>query len=103
MATNNSNEQQTLEVLGHSLVIDRLQEKVERVAKRSTKVLLLGETGVGKGLLARVIHHKSLRCTKDFISVNCGALPPGLVESTLFGHEKGAFTSAVSQHIGYFD
>lgn len=103
MATNNSNEQQTLEVLGHSLVIDRLQEKVERVAKRSTKVLLLGEIGVGKGLLARVIHHKSLRCTKDFISVNCGALPPGLVESTLFGHEKGAFTSAVSQHIGYFE
>ena len=66
-------------------------------------MLLLGETGVGKGLLARVIHHKSLRCTKDFISVNCGALPPGLVESTLFGHEKGAFTSAVSQHIGYFE
>ena len=103
MATNNSNEQQILEMLGHSLAIDRLQEKIERVAKTSTKVLVLGETGVGKGLLARIIHHKSLRRTKDFIAVNCGAFPPGLIESTLFGHEKGAFTGAVSRHIGCFE
>lgn len=73
------------------------------MAKTSTKVLVLGETGVGKGLLARIIHRSSLRSTKDFISINCGALPPGLVESTLFGHEKGAFTGAVRQNIGWFE
>ena len=81
----------------------RLLQEAAKVAKRDTSVLLLGETGVGKGLFAETIHAMSPRHQLKLISVNCGGLPPGLIESELFGHEKGAFTSATSRHRGYFE
>ena len=81
----------------------QLLKQVEQVAETDTTVLVLGETGVGKSLLARTIHHTSPRRNQAFIQVNCGALPPGLVESELFGHEKGAFTGAGEQRIGCFE
>ena len=93
----------TSEILSQSSVMAQLLKKVKQVAETDTKVLVLGETGVGKGLLAQTIHKMSPRCERAFIPVNCGALPAGLVESELFGHEKGAFTSAVAQKIGCFE
>ena len=75
---------------------------MEQVAATDTRVLVLGETGVGKGLLAQTIHTKSPRHKHAFIAVNCGALPAGLIESELFGHEKGAFTGAVARRSGLF-
>ena len=90
-------------ILSQSPVMAQLLKKVEQVAATNTGVLVLGETGAGKGLLARTIHTSSPRREQAFIAVNCGALPPGLVESELFGHEKGAFTNAIEQRIGFFE
>ena len=90
-------------ILSQSAVMAQLLREVEQVAEANTRVLVLGETGVGKGLLARAIHKMSLRHEQAFIAVNCGALPAGLVESELFGHEKGAFTGAVERHLGFFE
>ena len=90
-------------ILSQSSVIARLLKKVGQVAKANTGVLVLGETGVGKGLLAQTLHHKSARRAHAFIAVNCGALPAGLVESELFGHERGAFTGAVGRRSGFFE
>ena len=90
-------------ILSHSPVIARLLNKVGQVAKANTGVLVLGETGVGKGLLAQTLHHKSARRAHAFIAVNCGALPAGLVESELFGYERGAFTGAVGRRSGFFE
>ena len=78
-------------------------EQTMRVAETAMTVLVLGETGTGKGLLAQVIHETSTRRMRPFIHVNCGALPAGLVESELFGHEKGAFTGADSRQLGRFE
>ena len=78
-------------------------EQTVRVAETAMTVLVLGETGTGKGLLAQVIHETSTRRMRPFIHVNCGALPAGLVESELFGHEKGAFTGADSRQLGRFE
>ncbi len=103
VATDDPTKSQASDVLGHSVLLAELLKKVEQVAATDTRVLVLGETGVGKGLLARTIHTKSLRCEQAFIAVNCGALPAGLVESELFGHEKGAFTNAVERRIGWFE
>jgi DNA-binding NtrC family response regulator len=75
----------------------------EQVAKTDVSVLLTGESGTGKEVFARFIHEKSLRATEKFIPINCGALPQGVLESELFGHEKGSFTGAVSQRKGYFE
>ncbi len=91
------------QVLSRSPAIALLLKRVPQVATTNIPVLLLGETGVGKGLLAHTIHHQSARGAATFHAVNCAALPAGLVESTLFGHEKGAFTSAVARHAGYFE
>ena len=91
------------EFITQSPVMDQLLEQVKRMAPTDMTMLVLGETGVGKGVLAQIIHKLSSRRGHPFISVNCGALPAGLVESELFGHEKGAFTSAASRHIGYFE
>ena len=74
-----------------------------RVANTAMTVLVLGETGTGKGLLAQSIHETSTRRKRPFIHVNCGALPTGLVESELFGHEKGAFTGASTRQLGCFE
>ncbi len=81
----------------------KVLEQLQLVAQTSTTVLILGETGVGKGMLAQRVHTLSLRQANPFVMVNCGAIPTGLVEDELFGHEKGAFTSAVGRRIGRFE
>ena len=94
---------QNVEVVSHNPAIARLLKMVDRVAEKKVPVLVLGETGVGKGLIAQRVHSLSTRCEQAFISVNCGVLPSSLIESELFGHEKGAFTGAVARRIGYFE
>ena len=89
--------------LSQSQSIARLLDQVESMAETDMTVLVLGETGVGKGVLARLLHNLSPRQANPFIPVNCGGLSAGLIESELFGHEKGAFTSANAQKIGYFE
>src|SRR4029077_10077363 len=76
---------------------------VKKVAKSNTTVLIRGETGTGKELIAGAIHHNSLRTSRNFVKVNCAALQENLLESELFGHEKGAFTGADRQRIGKFE
>ena len=88
------------EFVGRSAALRRVQEQLAQVAPTELTVLILGETGTGKGLAARLVHRLSPRQDQPFIQVNCGAIPAGLVESELFGHEKGAFTSAVSRQLG---
>ena len=91
------------EILGQSPVLLDALEKVNRVAKTDATVLITGETGTGKELIARAIHSASQRRDKPLIKVNCAALPAGLVESELFGHEKGAFSGAISRRVGRFE
>lgn len=91
------------EIIGQSPALLAALAKVERVAPTEATVLILGQTGTGKELIARAIHSRSGRRDKPFIKVNCATLPSGLVESELFGHEKGAFTGANSRRIGRFE
>jgi formate hydrogenlyase transcriptional activator len=91
------------EVVGRSTAIRRVLHKVETVASSDSSVLILGETGTGKELIARAIHDLSQRSKNAFVKLNCAAIPTGLLESELFGHEKGAFTGAITQHIGRFE
>jgi len=91
------------ELLGTSRAIEHVREMIARVAASDTTVLLLGETGTGKDLAARVIHSSSARADRPFIAVNCAALPDTLLESELFGHEAGAFTGAVARRLGRFE
>jgi DNA-binding NtrC family response regulator len=86
-----------------SPVMQRLMELVERVARTSASVLIMGETGSGKEIIARAIHHFSLRSSKPWVDVNCAALPDHLMESELFGHERGAFSGADSMKQGLFE
>jgi DNA-binding NtrC family response regulator len=86
-----------------SAALQRVMAMAERVAKTNASVLITGETGSGKEIIARAIHHYSLRCNKPWIDVNCGALPEHLVESELFGYEKGAFSGADAQKAGFFE
>ena len=88
------------EIIGQSKVLRDVLERVARVAATDATVLILGETGTGKELVARAIHNVSKRHSNSFIKVNCAAIPSGLLESELFGHEKGAFTGAVARKIG---
>ncbi len=90
------------EMIGRSPAIQRLQVFLERVASTTSSVLLLGESGTGKELAAAMIHTLSPRATRPFVAINCAAIAESLLESELFGHEKGAFTGAVSQHDGVF-
>jgi formate hydrogenlyase transcriptional activator len=88
------------EIVGQSQALTQLLSQVKTVAPSDATVLILGETGTGKELIARAVHRRSSRAAGNFIKVNCAAIPTGLLESELFGHEKGAFTGAVSQKIG---
>jgi len=88
------------EIIGESLALKRVLKQVETVAREEATVLILGETGTGKELIARAIHELSPRRERTFVKLNCSAIPAGLLESELFGHEKGAFTGALSQKIG---
>ena len=90
------------EMIGRSPAIQRLQVFLERVASTTSSVLLLGESGTGKELAAAMIHTLSPRASRPFVAINCAAIAESLLESELFGHEKGAFTGAVSQHDGVF-
>jgi len=88
------------EIVGESPALKRLLKQVETVASTDATVLILGETGTGKELIARALHHLSPRRERTFVKLNCAAIPTGLLESELFGHEKGAFTGAITQKIG---
>jgi formate hydrogenlyase transcriptional activator len=88
------------EIVGDSPALTQVMQQITRIASTDTTVLILGETGTGKELVARAIHKVSARSAKAFVKMNCAAVPSGLLESELFGHEKGAFTSAFSQKIG---
>jgi PAS domain S-box-containing protein len=91
------------EIIGSSKTLRKVLRQVEQVAKTDSTVLILGETGTGKELIARAIHHASDRKDKAMVKVNCSALPENLIESELFGHEKGAFTGAINRKIGRFE
>ncbi len=89
------------QMIGESVCIKELSKTLKKYARCDAEVLIQGETGVGKGLCARIIHQLSRRQHCPFIEVNCGAIPSGLIASELFGHEKGAFTGAVSERVGF--
>src|SRR5437016_205974 len=95
-------EQSFEHIVGDSPALHRTLQQVEIVAPTDSTVLLLGETGTGKELLARAIHDRSHRRDRTFVKLNCAAIPSGLLESELFGHERGAFTGAIAQKIGRF-
>jgi transcriptional regulator with GAF, ATPase, and Fis domain len=90
-------------IIGNSPALEALLEQVEHVAATDVAVLIQGETGTGKELIAHVIHTTSPRCGQAFVKVNCAAIPLDLLESELFGHEKGAFTGAIAQKVGRFE
>jgi formate hydrogenlyase transcriptional activator len=91
------------EIIGESLALKRILGQVQTVAPTDSTILILGETGTGKELIARAIHNLSARRERTLVKVNCAAIPTGLLESELFGHEKGAFTGAIMQRIGRFE
>jgi transcriptional regulator with GAF, ATPase, and Fis domain len=91
------------QIIGNSPALESVLAKVKRVAPTDSTVLVLGETGTGKELIAHAIHNCSPRCARPFVSLNCAAIPFDLLESELFGHEKGAFTGAMAQKIGRFE
>ena len=91
------------ELVWKSAVMQQVMARVERVAASETRVCILGETGTGKELVARTLHEKSPRRAGPFVTLNCAAVPAELIESELFGHEKGAFTGATTRHLGKFE
>ena len=91
------------EMIGHSAPINKIRETIDKVAPTEARVMITGENGVGKELVARWIHEKSNRASGPLVEVNCAAIPSELIESELFGHEKGSFTSAIKQRIGKFE
>src|SRR5437762_5752703 len=91
------------EIVGKSSALRKVLKQVETVATTDSTVLICGETGAGKELIARAIHDLSMRKSKAFVKLNCAAIPTGLLESELFGHERGAFTGAIAQRIGRFE
>jgi formate hydrogenlyase transcriptional activator len=91
------------QIVGDSPALETVLEEVRRVAPTGSTVLIQGETGTGKELIARAIHNISPRCGRPFIKLNCAAIPLDLLESELFGHEKGAFTGAITQKLGRFE
>src|SRR3984957_7112413 len=99
----NHNPRRFEQLIGRSRSLEVVLEQVERVAPTDSTVLIQGETGTGKELIARAVHNVSSRCGRPFIKLNCAAIPHALLESELFGHERGAFTGAVGQRIGRFE
>ena len=91
------------QLIGKSRSLEEVLEHVERVAPTDSTVLIQGETGTGKELIARAVHNVSSRCGRPFIKLNCAAIPFALLESELFGHERGAFTGAIAQRVGRFE
>jgi len=91
------------EIVGSSTPLRKVLAQIARVAQTESTVLIQGETGTGKELVARAIHRRSRRCSRAFIRVNCAAIPPALLASELFGHEKGAFTGAIQRRLGRFE
>jgi formate hydrogenlyase transcriptional activator len=91
------------QIIGQSAALEAVFEQVECVAPTDSTVLIQGETGTGKELIARAIHNISSRCGRSFVKLNCAAIPFDLLESELFGHEKGAFTGAIAQRVGRFE
>ena len=91
------------QLIGRSHSLEVVLEQVERVAPTDSTVLIQGETGTGKELIARAVHNVSPRCGRPFVKLNCAAIPDALLESELFGHERGAFTGAIAQKIGRFE
>jgi transcriptional regulator with GAF, ATPase, and Fis domain len=102
-ADQDANPRRFEQIIGSSPALESVLEQVERVAPTDSTVLVQGETGTGKELIARAIHNLSSRCGRPFIKLNCAAIPFDLLESELFGHEKGAFTGAIAQKIGRFE
>jgi formate hydrogenlyase transcriptional activator len=98
-----SYERRFQQIIGNSPALEAVLEQVERVAPTGSTVLIQGETGTGKELIAHAIHKLSSRCGRPFVRLNCAAIPLDLLESELFGHEKGAFTGAIAQKIGRFE
>src|SRR5207245_2478318 len=90
-------------MVGHSAKMLDIYKTIGRVARTDASVLIMGETGTGKGLVAETIHRNSLRRTGPLVKVACASLPESLLESELFGHEKGSFTSAIEQRKGRFE
>jgi formate hydrogenlyase transcriptional activator len=97
------NQRRFEQVVGNSPALESVFAQVEQVAPTDSTVLIQGETGTGKELIARAIHNISSRCGRQFIKLNCAAIPFDLLESELFGHEKGAFTGAIAQKVGRFE
>jgi formate hydrogenlyase transcriptional activator len=91
------------QIIGNSPALERVLQQVEQVAPTDSTVLIQGETGTGKELVARAIHNLSTRCGQPIVKLNCAAIPFDLLESELFGHERGAFTGAIAQKIGRFE
>ena len=96
-------DQQFEDIIGKSAALRQVLRRVETVAPADATVLIYGETGTGKELIARATHNLSPRQSHAFVKLNCAAIPTGLLESELFGHERGAFTGAISQRIGRFE
>jgi len=97
------NQRRFEQIIGNSAALESVLEQVERVAPTDSTVLIQGETGTGKELIARAIHNISSRCGRPYVKLNCAAIPFDLLESELFGHEKGAFTGAIAQKVGRFE
>ena len=102
-ATDSKSKSSFDEIIGNSKAIKKVLEQIEMVAPTDAGVLILGETGTGKELIARAIHRLSPRWREPFVTLNCAAIPTGLLESELFGYERGAFTGALTQKIGRFE
>jgi formate hydrogenlyase transcriptional activator len=102
-ADRDANTRRFEQIIGSSPALESVLEQVEQVAPTDSTVLIQGETGTGKELIARAIHNLSERCGRPFIKLNCAAIPFDLLESELFGHEKGAFTGAIAQKVGRFE
>ncbi|MDB6064042.1 MAG: Formate hydrogenlyase transcriptional activator [Pedosphaera sp.] len=96
-------EDQFEDIIGRSALLRDVTGQIQIVAPTNSTVLILGETGTGKELMARAVHNRSLRCDRPLVRVNCAAIPSGLLESELFGHERGAFTGAIARKLGRFE